>query len=98
MNWVSQFSGFSVIEVGTELTSLTKRGWIEYEGKLGSECEQSLNEESSACKFWDLRSQPRRSLLMSDQSNDYLYTISNTAIQTHQVDNFTQKIAEVRYP
>ena len=35
---------------------------------------------------------------MSNQSNDYFYTISNTAIQTHQVDNFTQKIAEVRYP
>ena len=97
-NWDSQFSGFSVIEVGTELTSLTERGWIEHEGKLSSECEQSLNEESSACKFWDLKSQPRRSLLMSDQSNDYLYTISNTAIQTHRVDNLTQKIAEVHYP
>ncbi len=42
-NWNSQFSGFSVIEVGTELTSLTERGWIEHEGKLSSECEQSLN-------------------------------------------------------
>ena len=97
-NWDSQFSGFSVIEVGKELNSLTDRGWIEHEGKLSSECEQSLNEESSACKFWDLRSQPRRSLLMSDQSNDYLYTLSNTAIQTHQVDNLSVKLAEMYYP
>ena len=50
-NWDSQFSGFSVIEVGKELNSLTERGWIEHEGKLSSECEQSLNVESSACKF-----------------------------------------------
>ena len=77
---------------------MTERGWIEHEGKLSSECEQSLNEESSAYKFWDLKSQPRRSLLMSDQSNDYLYTISNTAIQTHQVDNLSEKIVEVHYP
>ena len=83
--------------MGKKLNSLTERGWIEHEGKLSTECEQSLNEESSACKFWDLRSQPRRSLLMSYQSNDYLYTISKTAIQTHLVDNLTQKIAEMRY-
>ena len=87
-----------MIALGTELNSLTERGWIEHEEKLNSECEQSLNEESSACKFWDLKSQLRRSLLMSDQSNDYLYTISKTAIQTHRVDILTQKIVEVHYP
>ncbi len=97
-NWDSQFSGFSVIEVGPELTSLTERGWIEHEGKLSSDCVPSLNEESSPCKFWNLKSQPRRSLLMSDNLSDYLYTISNTAVQTHQVDNFTKKLAEVNYP
>ena len=95
-NWDSQFSGFSVIEVGTELNSLTERGWIEHEGKLSSECEQSLIEESPPCQFWE--TQPRRSLLMSDQSNDYLYTLSKTAIQTHQVDNLIIKLAEVHYP
>jgi len=97
-NWESQFSGFSVIEVGPELTSLTERGWIEHEGKLSSDCEPSLNEESSPCKFWNLKSQPRRSLLMSDNLNDYLYTISNTAVQTHQVGDFTKNLAEVNYP
>ena len=50
-NWDSQFSGFSVIALGTELNSLTKRGWIEHEGKLSPECEQSLNEENSSRKF-----------------------------------------------
>ncbi|MGA1486763.1 MAG: beta-propeller domain-containing protein [bacterium] len=97
-NWESQFSGFSVIEVGPELTSLTERGWIEHEGKLSSDCEPSLNEESSPCKFWNLKSQPRRSLLMSDNLSDYLYTISNTAVQTHQVGDFTKDLAEVNYP
>ena len=97
-NWDSQFSGFSVIEVGTELISLTERGRIEHEVKLSSECEQSLNEESLACKFWDLKSQPRCSLLMSDQSNDYIYIFSKIAIQTHHVDNLSQKLAEVHYP
>ncbi len=97
-NWESQFSGFSVIEVGPELTSLTERGWIEHEGKLSSDCEPSLNEESSPCKFWNLKSQPRRSLLMADNLSDYLYTISNTAVQTHQADNFSEKLAEVNYP
>ena len=66
--------------MGTELNSLMERGWIGHEGKLSSECKQSLNEESLPCKFWDLKSQPRRSLLMSDESNDYLYTLSNTDI------------------
>ena len=36
------------------------------------------------------KSQPRRNLLMSNKSNDYLYTISKTAIQTHQVDNLSE--------
>ena len=94
----SQFSDFSVIEVGTELISLTERGRIEHEVKLSSECEQSLNEESLACKFWDLKSQPRCSLLISNQSNDYLHNIAKTAIQTHQVDNLSVKLAEVHYP
>ena len=85
-----------MIALGTELNSLTERGWIEHEGKLSSECEQSLIEESPSCQFWE--TQPRRSLLMSDQSNDYLYTISNTAIQTHRVDNLSAKLAEVHYP
>ena len=48
--------------------------------------------------FLDLKSQPRHSLLMSDESNDYLYTLSNTDIQTYQVDNLSQKLAEVHYP
>jgi len=69
-----------VIAQGTELNSLTERGWIEHYSKLNSECEQSLNEESLPYKFWDLKSQPRRSLLISDQLDDYLYAISNTAI------------------
>ena len=97
-NWNSQFNGFSVIEVGKELNSLTERGWIEHEGKLSSECEQSLNEESLPYKFWDLKSQPRRSLLISDQLDDYLYAISYTAIQTHRVDNLSEKLVELHYP
>ena len=97
-NWESQFSGFSVIEVGPELTSLTERGWIEHEGKLSSDCEPSLNEEISPCESWNLNNQPIRSLVMSDNLIDYLYTISNTAVQTHQVDDFTKKLAEVNYP
>ena len=32
----SQFSGFSVIEIGTELISLPERSWIEHEVKLRS--------------------------------------------------------------
>ena len=87
-----------MIEVGPELTSLTERGWIEHEGKLSSDCETSLSEESSPCKFWNLKSQLRRSLIMSDNLIDYLYTISKIAVQTHQVDSFTKKLAEVNYP
>ena len=48
--------------------------------------------------FWDLKSQPRRSLLISDQLDDYFDTISNTAIQIHRVDNLIEKLLEVHHP
>ena len=57
-----------------------------------------MNEESLPYKFWDLKSQPRRSLLISDQLDDYLDTISNTAIQIHRVDNLSEKLLEVHHP
>ena len=48
--------------------------------------------------FWDLKSQPRRSLLISDQLDNYLYAISYTAIQTHRVDNLSEELVELHYP
>jgi hypothetical protein len=36
--------------------------------------------------------------MMADSINHYLYTISNTAIRAHQIDNFSEKLAEVNYP
>ncbi|MFT5504726.1 MAG: putative secreted protein with C-terminal beta-propeller domain [Gammaproteobacteria bacterium] len=95
----SGFSGMLAMNIDTETPLVSELGRIDHRQLRSTQCSQSGDEFCQYDRdynFWP--SQPRRSVIMTDGSNRYLYAISSIGLSAVNTDNFDLTLSNDTFP
>ncbi|MFT5506399.1 MAG: hypothetical protein ACI8XC_004127, partial [Gammaproteobacteria bacterium] len=95
----SGFSGMLAMNIDTDAALISELGRIDHRALRTSQCSQSGNEfcqYDSYYNYWP--SQPRRSVIMTDDANRYLYAISSIGLSAVNTDNFDLTLGSDTFP
>jgi uncharacterized secreted protein with C-terminal beta-propeller domain len=95
----SGFSGMLAMNIDAKTSLITELGRIDHRQLRAAKCSQTGDEFCQYDRDYNFRpSQPRRSVIMTDDSDRYLYAISSVGLSAINTDNFDLTLGSDTFP